>query len=80
MIFLTTPKEALFKLWNNYYFRPPSYRSIKEIEEKVSIDYGCTYSNWNVLLSRTTFLRKTKKGWIQKIEPQSDEKIKIIFW
>ncbi len=75
---MTTANEAIELLWKKDYFRPPSYRSTKDIETKASKDYGCTYPNWNTLLSRALFLRKTKKGWIQKAEPQKNNEIKIV--
>lgn len=76
---MITANEAVERLWKSGYFRPPNFRSTKEVETKASNEYGCTYSNWNMLLNRTGFLRKTKKGWIQKVEPEKDEEIKIVF-
>ena len=75
---MRTVKEALTRLWEEGYFRPPSCRSTKEVETKVSNTYGCTYSNWNTLLKRTDFLRQTRKGWVQKQDFHGDDKIKVV--
>ena len=76
---MTTANDAVKLLWKSGYFRPPNYRSTKDVETKAANDFGCTYANWNTLLKRSSLLRKTRKGWIQKVEPDKYGEIKIIF-
>lgn len=75
---MITANKAVELLWKKGYFRPPNYRSTKDVETKASNDYGCTYSNWNILLSRISFLRKKNGCWIQKIEAEKDDEITIV--
>lgn len=59
-----TPKKAIEELWKLGFFE--KHRKSGEAGYEVFNEYGCTYSNWEVLLKRSNFLRKEKKGWIQK--------------
>jgi len=61
---MVKPRKAIENFWLDGFFK--EYRKSKEIEIKALKKFGCTYPNWNVLLIRCEFLRKTKKGWIQK--------------
>lgn len=71
---MTIAKEAVEQLWKEGFFRPPNNRSAKDVEKEASEKYGCTYANWSTLLSRTTFLRKAKNGWVQK-KPYASEEV-----
>jgi len=71
------PKEAIEKLWKRGFFKPP-YKKTKDIKNKALKSYGCTCSNWAVLLRKSKFLRKDKQGWIQKYNAEKEGSIQII--
>jgi len=59
------PKEAIIELWKENFFE--SHKSSSEIESKILKDYGVTTSNITAVLNNCKdFLRREKKGWIQR--------------
>lgn len=67
------PKQAIKRLWNKGYFK--NLKRTDDIKKIALQTYGCTCSNWSALLKSCSFLRKDKKGWIQKYRPNLGEKL-----
>ena len=66
-------KEAITELWKIGFFE--SSKSTKQIEQKILKNYGVTCSNIIMVLKICDFLRKDKKGWIQKTRFSEELKI-----
>ena len=68
---MVKPKEAIEILWSKGFFK--ECKSTKEVEEVSLKDHGTTCSNWGVILKKSKFLRRDKKGWIQKYSSKTKD-------
>jgi len=58
-------KSSIKELWKLGFFE--NYRSVREINSRILKDYGVTCANTSAVLTTCNdFLRKDKKGWVQK--------------
>lgn len=65
--------DAINQLWQNGYFE--KYRKVSQIDKQLFVEYGITSSNTGMILKKCCkkYLRKTGKGWIQKIRASSSK-------
>jgi uncharacterized protein (TIGR02391 family) len=59
--------DAIKKLWQNGFFE--THRTVSQIDKQMFDEYGVTSSNTATILKKCCkeYLRKVRKGWIQKI-------------